>query len=174
MIAVGDFIREQIVKRIGRSSGWSKARRNHLKKYPCCNVCGSMKNVSVHHKKPFHMHPELELDPDNLITLCYNATKCHFTFGHLGYWKSYNPDIQKDSIIYYAKIHTRPGRILASQLQIGDLVRIKRKVVYYHYRLTNRQDPGMLNFTHVTRPWFKDVAPGNLKHLGGNKFKEIT
>lgn len=53
-----------------------------------------MKSVEVHHKKPFHLHPEYELDPDNLITLCegkeFSSLACHLVFGHLGNYKLEN------------------------------------------------------------------------------------
>jgi 5-methylcytosine-specific restriction endonuclease McrA len=47
--------------------------------------------VQVHHKKPFHLHPELELDPANLVTLCMTSSnECHLRIGHSGDFKAYN------------------------------------------------------------------------------------
>lgn len=86
----------------GRSYKWSKLRKEHLKKEPCCQACGSCVKPEVHHIKPFHLHPELELDPDNLITLCDKY--CHFIFGHLMNWKSYNPEVRQDAQEYRKKI----------------------------------------------------------------------
>ena len=81
-----------------RSPEWSSVRKKHIGLNPTCAVCGSTKKVEVHHKKPFHLHPELELDPDNLISLCegkeFSSVICHLTFGHLGNYQDVNPDIE--------------------------------------------------------------------------------
>lgn len=89
-----------------RAVGWPKVRAEHLKKNPVCAACGSEKGLEVHHIKPFHQFPELELDPENLITLCNKS--CHLYFGHLKYFKSWNPDVISDSAKYYEKIKARP------------------------------------------------------------------
>lgn len=39
-----------------------------------CQMCGSKKNLEVHHTKPFAQYPELRYDEDNAIVLC---KKCH-------------------------------------------------------------------------------------------------
>lgn len=91
----------------GRSSQWPKTRKAFLAKNPYCAVCGTNKKISCHHKKPFHLFPELENDPSNLISLC-EKNGCHLRFGHLYSFLSYNPDIEKDAEIYYKKIKTRP------------------------------------------------------------------
>jgi 5-methylcytosine-specific restriction enzyme A len=77
-----------------RSPNWPEVRRIHLEKEPWCRVCASMKDLEVHHIKPVHYNPELELEPSNLITLCESiGVNCHFVHGHLGNWKYYNMDI---------------------------------------------------------------------------------
>lgn len=90
----------------GRSTTWPYVRNEHLKKFPRCAACGSEKRLEVHHIKPFHQNPELELDPDNLITLCKKS--CHLYFGHLKSFKSWNVDVVADSAAYYEKIKSRP------------------------------------------------------------------
>lgn len=81
-----------------RSSQWPTVRAEHLEKFPACRVCGSRKNVEVHHKEPFHLHPEKELDPKNLITLCSNPNcKSHLTIGHLGNYQLSNPHVDEDT-----------------------------------------------------------------------------
>jgi len=84
------FIREQVVKRVTRSSGWNKVRTKHIKYNNFCAVCGKVKGLEVHHKESFKDHPELELDPKNLITLC---RRHHFFIGHLENWKCINIEI---------------------------------------------------------------------------------
>lgn len=102
----GNF-REHVVKRLTRSSKWPKVRKIHLKQYPNCANCGKDKSLQVHHIKPFHLHPELELSPSNLLTLCGNP-RCHLDKGHLGYWKSYNVNVIEDSALWLKKYTERP------------------------------------------------------------------
>lgn len=82
-----------------RSPEWAKVRKVHIEHSPICAVCGSVKKVEVHHKKPFHLYPELELDPSNLISLCegkeFSSIICHLTFGHLGNYKDENPMVDE-------------------------------------------------------------------------------
>lgn len=94
-----------------RSGGWPKVRAEHLAKSPTCVVCGGKKKLEVHHMLPFHLHPQLELDPNNLITLCENkkdGVNCHLFLGHLGSFKAYNPNVIKDAEEWKTKIETRP------------------------------------------------------------------
>jgi 5-methylcytosine-specific restriction enzyme A len=82
-----------------RSYEWSKVRNEFLKTHNICAVCGTSKDLQVHHIKPFHLRPELELDPDNLITLCtskYWGFNCHLIIGHGGNFKYENPWILDD------------------------------------------------------------------------------
>ena len=94
-----------------RSDHWPVARANHLRQEPCCALCGGTEKLEVHHIRPFHLHPELELDPNNFITLC-EANKdgfdCHLGFGHLGSFKSWNENVVKDAAEWNSKIKTRP------------------------------------------------------------------
>src|SRR3990167_4769505 len=94
-----------------RSPEWRVVRKQHITKFPFCALCGSTKILEVHHKKPFHLHPELELDPSNLITLCEsgkNGIVCHRAFGHLGDYKSVNNDIDSDVKVWNEKLKSRP------------------------------------------------------------------
>jgi 5-methylcytosine-specific restriction endonuclease McrA len=108
-------IRDRIVGKVPsgskRSGHWPKIREDHLKANPKCAVCGGDKTLEVHHIRPFHLHPDLELDPTNLITLCEtkkNGVNCHLLFGHLGSFKSFNVDVKKDSSSWIDKILKRP------------------------------------------------------------------
>jgi len=77
-----------------RSSRWAAVRRAHLEIEPYCAVCGSEEDLEVHHIKPFHSNPDLELAPSNLITLC--GGNCHWAVGHLGAsWRAENPEIRE-------------------------------------------------------------------------------
>lgn len=94
-----------------RSGHWPAARAAHLKEFPTCAVCGGNEKVEVHHIRPFHLHPDLELDQSNFITLC-EANKdgfdCHLGFGHLGNFKSFNVGVMSDAAAWNDKIKNRP------------------------------------------------------------------
>ncbi len=93
-----------------RSAQWPTVRKHHLERQPCCQVCGSDKGLEVHHIRPFHLHPKLELDPANLITLCEGTRGgCHFLFGHLENWHSFNPNVVSDAAAWREKIAHRPA-----------------------------------------------------------------
>ena len=94
-----------------RSSEWPKVRAAHLSENPTCSVCGGTEKLEVHHIRPFHLHPELELEPTNLITLCesgHEGANCHLHYGHLGDFHSFNVDVVQDAPIWAAKIRSRP------------------------------------------------------------------
>lgn len=54
-----------------------------------------MEHLNVHHKVPFHIAPELELEESNLITLCMSEDRhCHLLIGHGDSFKAYVPDVE--------------------------------------------------------------------------------
>lgn len=85
-------------------------RARFLADHPSCAVCGGTRKVEVHHRIPFHLRPDLELDPDNLITLCEGCPSAnhHLLYGHLGNYKSFNAQVELDANIWSKKIRTRP------------------------------------------------------------------
>ena len=107
---IKDIIQGKAKIRDSRSSKWATIRKKHLKNQPKCAVCAGSKTLEVHHIKPFNEHPELELDPNNLITLCEsknNGVTCHLLFGHLGNYKTINPNVLEDVAIWFKKITER-------------------------------------------------------------------
>lgn len=92
----GSVIREA-KKDLTRSSHWPTVRKAHLKKFPSCAACGSTNKLQVHHVEPFHLHPELELFEDNLLTLCMDRNECHLLVGHGGDYHCYNPQVRSDA-----------------------------------------------------------------------------
>lgn len=96
----------KIIRFAKRSPKWNSIRKKHIENNPICAACGSSKKLEVHHIKPVHLFPELELDPLNLITLC--SEPCHLLFGHLMNFRSWNKDVIQDSSVYYTKIKNRP------------------------------------------------------------------
>ena len=92
-----------------RSSQWKKTRASHLESNGMCLACGGRVSLEVHHLMPYHQYPELELDKNNLITLCDSKSRCHWIIGHLLNWRSYNPHAKADALIFREKILTRPA-----------------------------------------------------------------
>ncbi|MGH2508035.1 MAG: HNH endonuclease [Ktedonobacteraceae bacterium] len=88
-----------------RSPQWSRVEKAHLLREPACIACGYQgKGLQVHHIKPFHLHPALELDPNNLITLCeIKERDHHLLIGHLDNWESYNVHVKEDARHFYKK-----------------------------------------------------------------------
>lgn len=91
-----------------RSGKWSSVRKDHLNTQPHCQSCGNYKNLQVHHIIPVSVDKNKELDPENLITLCKT---CHFVFGHLMDWNSWNNEIINDCRVYYKKVINKPYNV---------------------------------------------------------------
>jgi 5-methylcytosine-specific restriction endonuclease McrA len=93
----------------GRNPKWREVRKIHLSIHNCCEVCGKKGSIlnplEVHHIVPVNMDKRLELDTNNLITLCREH---HLLFGHLNSWKSYNQEVKEDSKLWKNKIKSRP------------------------------------------------------------------
>lgn len=96
-----------------RSSEWPRVRKEHLKQEPHCAVCLGTAKLEVHHKVPFHVAPERELDPTNLVTLCESkkgGLNCHLFVGHLGNYKRVNRNIDQDIVMIRAQFLEREER----------------------------------------------------------------
>lgn len=92
-----------------RSPHWPAVRRAHLVREPACAACATRTQLAVHHVKPVHLYPELELDPANLLTLCEGpGGGCHLHHGHLGAWVAWNPGVRADAKEYLHKRLNRP------------------------------------------------------------------
>jgi 5-methylcytosine-specific restriction protein A len=95
-----------------RSSHWEKVRDDFLAAHPfgpACAACGRTADLQVHHIKPYHEFPQLELDPNNLIVLCEIAgLNHHYLFGHLLDWHSWNSSVVLDAALWLDKIRHRP------------------------------------------------------------------
>ena len=80
-----------------RSPKWHAVQHAYLQMKPRCEACGGLMELQVHHIQPFHLHPELELQPSNLIALCMGEHECHLLIGHGGSFACYNPNIAVDA-----------------------------------------------------------------------------
>lgn len=93
---VKSLVREH-QKRTTRSPKWREVEKNWKREHASCAACGGTRLIQVHHVVPFHLHPELELDEKNLITLCMSKWECHIRIGHGDDFKAYNPDVRADA-----------------------------------------------------------------------------
>jgi len=98
----------KFIRQAYRSPQWSSVRKNHLNNNNSCAACGRNKKLEVHHIEPVHINPDRELDPDNLITLCDDP--CHFVFGHLLDYKSWNKNVVKDCLVYLNRVKNKPHK----------------------------------------------------------------
>jgi hypothetical protein len=106
-----DKIQGKIPEGKKRSPRWAGVRKAHLARFPTCALCGGARNLEVHHIFPFHLKPELELDPTNLITLCeagnFGIKSCHRAIGHFGDWHRINLHVVRDAAYWNKKLKTR-------------------------------------------------------------------
>jgi HNH endonuclease len=62
-------------QRLYASAEWKRLRRIvFARDGAACSICEAIRDLHLHHVKPWAQHPELRLDPDNLIVLCRS---CH-------------------------------------------------------------------------------------------------
>lgn len=101
--AITDFLAGK--PSVRRSSKWPAVRKAHLAIRPACEVCGTKKQLNVHHIFPVHLAPEGELEEKNLLTLCKEH---HFWWGHYGSWRSFNKAVVQDAALWKLKISSRP------------------------------------------------------------------
>jgi 5-methylcytosine-specific restriction protein A len=91
-----------------RSPLWPTRRRAHLLLHNACAATGLKIELEVHHIRPFHLFPDLELEESNLITLTEHASfNAHLWIGHSGNWKDYNPHVIEDAAQMLKRIRER-------------------------------------------------------------------
>lgn len=96
-----------------RSPHWPTVEKHFREAHPTCAACGGTERINIHHCKPFHLFPELELDPNNLITLCMGKLECHLKIGHLDDFKKFNGNVKEDC-----------AKILADQSKRDEIIKI--------------------------------------------------
>lgn len=106
--AIQDRISGKAPKGAKRNPGWTKFRKTHLNQFPDCYVCGAVTKLQVHHIVPFHVAPDLELNPENVLTLCtggkHKGLNCHLIFGHHGNYKKVNIDCLDEAVYWRGKL----------------------------------------------------------------------
>lgn len=80
-----------------RSGKWEALKDEYLREHPACIVCGNAtrSQLTAHHRIPFHVEPSLELDKNNLLTMCRDdyGYRCHLIFGHCGSYVLWNSKV---------------------------------------------------------------------------------
>lgn len=110
LVSIFGLQKQEVAFGAPRSPKWATVRANWLKTHPECAACGQRDDLNVHHVKPFSFDPSLELDPNNLITLCTDGighTNCHLMIGHGGYFAAYNPNVREDAARFRRMISER-------------------------------------------------------------------
>jgi len=95
---------------VSRHPDWSYVARMYMIDEPNCRVCGK-KGEAVHHILPVHLRPDLELDRNNMATVCH---RCHLFVGHLDNWLSWNVSFNFDASRIRNNVHMRPCSSLPS------------------------------------------------------------
>lgn len=97
-----------------RSPKWASFRRKFLAQHKAkglgCEACGAKIGLQLHHVRPFHTIPSLELDPRNMLVLCMfvGGLECHEMIGHSRRGFSWvNPDSRQDA----QELSTHPERL---------------------------------------------------------------
>ena len=102
--SIVDRIQGKAPKGASRSSQWRTVRKEHLKEESVCQVCSKNSSLEVHHIIPFYEDPSLELEPENLVTLC---RRCHLFIGHIGYYRAINTSCLEDVALWSFKFSER-------------------------------------------------------------------
>jgi 5-methylcytosine-specific restriction enzyme A len=86
------------VSLVKRSGKWRTIEKHFIAINSVCSACGGNKNLEAHHIIPFHINKNLELDPNNLITLCMGINRdCHLLIGHGGSFRRINANSVADA-----------------------------------------------------------------------------
>lgn len=78
-----------------RSNKWPTVEKHFREAHPACAACGGIARLNIHHCVPFHLDPEKELDPNNLITLCMGEKECHLHIGHGGSFRNWVKNVRE-------------------------------------------------------------------------------
>lgn len=119
---VKDVLEHKAPVKAKRSADWPAVRARFLEAHPTCAVCDGRQKLEVHHIRPFHERPELELASHNLITLCESkghGLVCHLAIGHLGDYRQANPMAVRDAAFWHSRLRAAqkaniPSRDIAS------------------------------------------------------------
>lgn len=107
---LGDRISGKAPAGSRRHKDWWKLRNEHIRNNPICAVCHGTKKLVVHHILPYHLFPDKEREPTNLITLCeytgrgHKALNCHLLIGHLGDYRRVNVTCTADVWVWYHRL----------------------------------------------------------------------
>jgi len=113
-----EFVKDKVQGKVPllskRSPHWPTIRAHWLKFNGQCAACGATSKLQVHHVKPFHIDPKLELDYNNFITLCEEkgGYECHLHIGHRGNFKNEVPTVREDAAAMRSKLGLKPLAVI--------------------------------------------------------------
>lgn len=83
---------EALAANTPRNPKFGRAAKLWLKDKRCI-VCGGTIKLQAHHKYPFHLFPDLEMDETHWRPLCEgdHRLNCHLLIGHGGNFEGVNP-----------------------------------------------------------------------------------
>jgi hypothetical protein len=86
----GDDDRGLVAPGVRRNPAWERKSKAWLVGKRC-EVCGAKENLECHHRYPYHLFPEREMDSRYWHALCRKPHDCHRLWGHFGDFKLFNP-----------------------------------------------------------------------------------
>jgi hypothetical protein len=102
-----------------RSTHWPTVEKHFRETHATCAACGGTERLNVHHIIPFHINAALELDLNNLITLCMGKLECHLKIGHLNDFHHVNQNVRDDC-----------EKILANQSKRDEIIKVSMDLFY--------------------------------------------
>lgn len=112
-----------------RDARWNSVRKEHIRTHSFCIACGNTSNLEAHHIKPFSQNPELELDPNNLVTLCTCSVRdkmnCHLMMGHNGSMQEHNPNVVHDSIQMLKRVNRDKYDEICKRVSVASMNALK-------------------------------------------------
>jgi 5-methylcytosine-specific restriction protein A len=102
------LVEDRLIGGPPRNPHWRSFCKECVVAHPYCAACGSTKFLVGHHKKPFHLYPDLEMSPENILILCQgDVCNCHFVFGHNFSWLAYSETAEEDAARMLDRIKNR-------------------------------------------------------------------
>jgi hypothetical protein len=91
----------------GRSPKWRALQQRFVREKKCCFITRLRVDLEVHHKIPYHVRPDLELEWDNL---CLLTRPVHYLIGHHCNWAYYNQNFEEEAARLAEEVAAARGR----------------------------------------------------------------
>jgi 5-methylcytosine-specific restriction enzyme A len=106
---------------VRRDPRWAKESREWLAEHAECELCGhdAIEDLEVHHERPYHLFPELEMDRQYWHALCRRPHDCHRLWGHLSDFSLYNPILRESIVIVKLFVRMAKAALKISRQEKG-------------------------------------------------------